>query len=195
MNQSELKNLYRQADQQMIGVQQRYPSLICLTGCHACCLHQGSPITYRIEWLAIQALLERDPELKARVRQRFLAYRQKLRQALDQQQTLSVREVLFETPCPLLENGRCSVYDQRPMTCRAYGNTRLYVHSLPDNLSEIYTCDEEKLRWGQQLRAADAPPPQLPDREGLFAALEALDGAPPLTLMVFLERYLRDETC
>lgn len=193
MHSSELEALYHQADQQMAEVQQRYPDLICLTGCHACCLHQGSPITYHIEWQAIQATLARDPQFKARVQQRFLAYRQKLRQQLDQLQTLSVREALFETPCPFLESGRCSIYAQRPMTCRTYGNTRLHTHSQPDNLSEMYTCDEEKLRWKQLLESKKTPPPEFPDRESLFARLEALNGAPPLTLMVFLERYLRDE--
>lgn len=34
------------------------------------------------------------------------------------------------TPCPLLKNGRCTVYEQRPMPCRAlYSNSRRHCES------------------------------------------------------------------
>lgn len=189
-----LQALFSEADRLQQDVHSQNPEMICHAGCSFCCEHHGSPITHALEWQAIEPLLEQDSDLKSRVYARFQALKQGLRQNLKKGELVSLREALFETSCPFLEERRCAVYEVRPLTCRTFGNTRLYSDSDPRDWKEIYSCTMEKERWEKQLKMADAPPLALPPRETLFATLEALDGKPASTLLVFLERYFAHAT-
>ena len=186
--------LFAEADRLQQEVHSQNPEMICHAGCSFCCEHHGSPITYALEWQGIEALLEQDSAFTARVKERFEHLKQGLRQNLKSGELVSLREALFETTCPFLEDRRCSVYAARPLTCRTFGNTRLYADSDPQNWQEIYSCTMEKERWEKQLKMADAPPLNLPPREALFQTLEALDGKPASSLLVFLERYFAHAT-
>jgi len=189
-----LKALYAEADQLQQEVHSQNPEMICHAGCSFCCEHHGSPITHTLEWQAIEPLLDQDLAFRSRVRVRFDTLKQGLRQNLKSGELVSLREALFESSCPFLEDRRCSVYAVRPLTCRTFGNTRLYADSDPRDWKEIYSCTMEKERWEKQLKMADAPPLALPVREALFQTLEALDGQPASTLLVFLERYFAHAT-
>jgi Fe-S-cluster containining protein len=189
-----LQALFQQADQLQTEVHTRYPEMICHAGCGGCCEHHGSPIAYALEWQAILPLLEQDNALKERVKTRFLAIKQSLRQSLKSGQVVGLREALFEASCPFLEQQRCSIYAQRPLTCRTFGNTRLYEDSDPLQWQEIYSCTMEKERWETQLKMAGDVPIELPVRETLFQSLEKLDKKKSSTLLVFLERYFADAT-
>lgn len=187
-----LKALYQEADQLQDTVHQQNPEMICHAGCSFCCEHHGSPITHLLEWQLIEPLLDADADLQARVKARFLQLKQGLRTQLLSGERVSLREALFETACPFLENRRCGIYAVRPLTCRTFGNTRLYTDSDARNWQEFYTCTMEKERWEKQLKMADAPPVDLPVREALFHTLETLDGQKASTLLAFLERYFAD---
>lgn len=70
----------------------------------------------------------------------------------------------FKAPCPLLEDGACSVYEARPMACRIYLSTRLdtcvefYHH--PENEQNYPALIDFPLRAGRMMN------------EGFMAALK-----------------------
>lgn len=76
----------------------------CRAGCDACCHRRFSVFTVEAERVrqALQALARHTPTLRERIR----------RQASDPSASAH---------CALLVDGRCSVYDERPMICRSHG--------------------------------------------------------------------------
>jgi Fe-S-cluster containining protein len=70
----------------------------------------------------------------------------------------------YKSPCALLENGACSVYDARPMACRIYLSTKLETclefYNHPDNEHNYPALIELPLRAGRMMN------------EGFMAALK-----------------------
>ena len=90
------------------AIRQRYPTQItCHAGCDGCCYQQLTVFPVEAHHLA-QAVAALAPE----VRQHLLARLQ---------QTDPWRLVDPPPPCVLLEHGRCSLYDHRPLICRIHG--------------------------------------------------------------------------
>lgn len=183
----ELTQLWQAADRVQERAQTAYPEMRCRSGCNECCKHHGSPISYALEWQAIQSWLEARPEQLAGLRLRYQELKQALAQRLAQGlNPLSLSAALFEVPCPFIDNERCTIYPVRPMTCRAFGNTLLAA--APESAEEIYTCNPEKDRWEQELPMLKESGLQLGLRSELFLALEA--SGSPRSLLSFLERFL-----
>jgi Fe-S-cluster containining protein len=91
---------------QTIG--QRYPTQItCHAGCDGCCYQQFTVFPVEARHLA-QAVMALAPE----ARQRLLARLQ---------QDDPWRLIDAPTPCVLLEQGCCSLYEHRPLICRIHG--------------------------------------------------------------------------
>lgn len=91
---------------QAIG--QRYPTqLTCHAGCDGCCYQQFTVFPVEAHHLA-PAVAALAPE----ARQHLLARLQ---------QADPWRMVDTPAPCVLLEHGRCSLYDHRPLICRIHG--------------------------------------------------------------------------
>ena len=91
---------------QTIG--QRYPTQItCHAGCDGCCYQQFTVFSVEARHLA-QAVTALTPE----ARQGLLARLQ---------QDDPWRIIDTSTPCVLLEHGRCSLYEHRPLICRIHG--------------------------------------------------------------------------
>ena len=89
-------------------IRQRYPTqLTCHAGCDGCCYQQFTVFPVEAHHLA-QAVRALAPE----VRQHLLARLQ---------QADPWRVVETPPPCVLLEHGRCSLYDHRPLICRIHG--------------------------------------------------------------------------
>jgi len=87
---------------------QRYPTQItCHAGCDGCCYQQFTVFPVEAHHLA-QAVRALAPE----ARQHLLARLQ---------QADPWRVVETPPPCVLLEHGRCSLYDYRPLICRIHG--------------------------------------------------------------------------
>jgi Fe-S-cluster containining protein len=86
----------------------------CRAGCSACCHYTVSVIGEEADRIAARVMLmpeERRAEVLARVREG-------VRLGLDQ---LDPNERLRRRfPCPLLDGGLCSVYDDRPIACRSW---------------------------------------------------------------------------
>ena len=87
---------------------QRYPTQItCHAGCDGCCYQQFTVFPVEAHHL-VQAVRALAPE----ARQHLLARLQ---------QADPWRVVETPPPCVLLEHGRCSLYDYRPLICRIHG--------------------------------------------------------------------------
>lgn len=112
----------------------------CRAGCGACC-SQLVPVT-PVEAHQLREVVERLPEpRRSEVRARFAA-------AVDRLDRTGLSERLLEVdvlapeersrlgvdyfgqgiPCPFLEDGSCSIYEERPIACREYLVTSPAVH-------------------------------------------------------------------
>ena len=89
-------------------IRQCYPTQItCHAGCDGCCYQQFTVFAVEAHHLA-QAVAALAPE----ARQRLLA-------RLQQDDPWRIIETA--APCVLLEHGRCSLYEHRPLICRIHG--------------------------------------------------------------------------
>lgn len=76
-------------------------------GCTQCCAESVN--AFYIEFLAIWSRLQREPMLKARLMPRILRY--------------YLLEMVERASCPFLDaDGRCAVYEERPLVCRQFGH-------------------------------------------------------------------------
>jgi Fe-S-cluster containining protein len=114
------------------AVEEEGEKISCRKGCGACCSNLVA--ISEVEARRIRDLVEGLPEPRRSViRARFAEARQRLEQA-GLLETLSEPErwtaevyaelvgIYFaqDIPCPFLEEGSCSIYDERPITCREY---------------------------------------------------------------------------
>jgi len=130
----EYGELLRKVDRWFAACTERHPSAIsCRTGCSECCCALFD-ITLLDAWYLKHGFDRLDATTKATVlvqaQERLLSL-QRIWPDFDAPYLLNYRpeeewEILMpdddETPCPLLgADGRCLVYDYRPMTCRLHG--------------------------------------------------------------------------
>jgi Fe-S-cluster containining protein len=104
----------------------------CKKGCGACCSYLVA--VSEVEARRIRVVVEHLPEpWRSTVRARFAAAHDRLEQAgmlsrlrTSDQWTEDEYEAFVEAyhragvPCPFLEDGACSIYEERPITCREY---------------------------------------------------------------------------
>lgn len=93
--------LYQSVNRQVSELTRRYQShMQCKAGCYHCCL-SGFKVTYVEALNVFQGLLHTSPQVMHTV----------LAQLNEENRAL----------CPLLVDGQCSVYEARPLLCRAFG--------------------------------------------------------------------------
>ncbi|MGH9201221.1 MAG: YkgJ family cysteine cluster protein, partial [Vicinamibacterales bacterium] len=113
------RDLSDYADDAIAIVRDEYkPQLDCREGCSYCCCKPGVLVAIP-ELLRILDHVQTafDAEAVAAMRERARRYVGQLAgRSFDDPTDQSV-------PCPLLIDGRCSVYDVRPLTCRGYNST------------------------------------------------------------------------
>ncbi|NJD09035.1 MAG: YkgJ family cysteine cluster protein [Gemmatimonadetes bacterium] len=116
----------------LVGVRAEGRAVSCRKGCGACC-SQLVPLAPLEAW-HLGALIARLPEPRQGViRARFAAARQGLGEAgmlaevrdpvarrLPDVPTFAKRYLAQDIPCPFLEDGACSIYEERPIICREY---------------------------------------------------------------------------
>jgi Fe-S-cluster containining protein len=91
------------------AIRQQYPGQVtCHVGCDGCCYQQFTVFPFEAYHLA-QAVRTLAPEVRQRLLERLRPVPNPWRQVDESQ------------PCVLLEHGRCSVYDGRPLICRMHG--------------------------------------------------------------------------
>jgi len=115
----------------------------CGKRCAACCYEPALAERSEIALIA-QRLLTLDPEARARVVQRtrdWLArFRDDAEAAREELDTFAYRKLRLA--CPLLEDGLCLVYKERPMACRAHVA-----------IGPVERCDDDALRPDQVFMA------------------------------------------
>jgi Fe-S-cluster containining protein len=169
---------FRYADEQSVRTLARAPGEPdCAPGCASCCHVHVEATTAEIAAAAAHLVATRSAsELRA------LALRLALTAALPAEERWAAR-----TPCALLAvDGTCSIYEVRPLRCRAF-------HSY-----SVEVCRDA------YAGRTDAEPPRSPALERLYLAAEAgleeaLDGAGQATRVSTLEAGLhaaltRDES-
>jgi len=163
----EYGDLLRKVDRWFATCMQRHPSAIsCRSGCSECC--RGLFDITLLDALYLKTGFDRlDAEIRTRVldkaKERLLAL-QVLWPDFGAPYILNYRpedewEILMpdddETRCPLLDaDGRCLVYDFRPMTCRLHGLPLIDVSGevMHDewctlNFTREHPLEMDELRW------------------------------------------------
>lgn len=119
-------------------------SVSCKAGCGACC--NNLVAISEVEARRIAQVISEMPEPRRTVvRERFTTAKRQFEQAgllkklkhsdrwTDQEYGEMVGAYFaVGVPCPFLEDGSCSIYEERPITCREY-----LVTSPPENCAEI----------------------------------------------------------
>jgi Fe-S-cluster containining protein len=82
----------------------------CRTGCVSCCYLMVSGTAFEILSIARQVLETRTPAQIERLKERL--------RGVSEVPLDPAMRVQAKIPCALLEDGRCSTYEQRPSTCR-----------------------------------------------------------------------------
>ncbi len=97
------------------------PSIACHAGCNGCCRHIS---LFPVEAAALTAAVgSLPPDQASHVRARALG-------------------TSPDGPCPLLENGRCLLYEARPIICRTHG---LPVLTLREGKKTVDFCPKNFL--------------------------------------------------
>lgn len=118
--------LRARVDQAFAQVAEQHPqAVVCKPGCDDCCHAMFDLLPVESLRLAMSfSLLDRKlrRDILRRADKAAAAYDQLLERAAglagdDRMEALSLARV----PCPLLADGRCALYQERPLTCRLYG--------------------------------------------------------------------------
>ena len=121
----------------------------CRRGCSFCCHQPVFCVTHEFNYLADYINNHFSDSTKKEI-QRKAIRKNELVSGLTQTQLLQHR-----SPCPLLINGKCSVYEARPMACRIYLSTNVstcrkdYEH--PENAENFPALLDFPLRAGRML--------------------------------------------
>lgn len=140
-----------------LSSRQKLP-VACKNGCFWCCHQAVYANSYELHYLSEKIKQECSPEtvskyLKA-AESKFAATSLKSEEELAH----------YKAPCPLLENGSCTMYGARPMACRIYLSTKLetcleFFHH-PENEQNYPALIDFPLRAGRMMN------------EGFMAALK-----------------------
>lgn len=140
-----------------LAERQKIP-VACHKGCQWCCHQAVYANSYELHFLSEKIKVRFSPENVSKLQERT-----EIKFAVSSK--MSEEEVAkYKTPCPLLENGACSIYEARPMACRIYLSTKLetclefYHH--PENEQNYPALIEFPLNAGRMMN------------EGFMAALK-----------------------
>lgn len=130
-------------------VTQNDKKIHCRKGCSWCCHQPVFALSYELEYLNDVVTRNFDQQKQDEIRKRAKEKKQKL-------DSLSEKELLnSKVPCPLLENGSCSVYEARPMACRIYLSTNvktcLDFYHRPEHKKSIPALLDFPMRAGRMM--------------------------------------------
>lgn len=145
-------------DSIMALAQRQNRKVACQKGCHWCCHQAVYANSYELHFLS--------EKIKSRHSAQKISKWAEISDAkLAVTANMNEQELAtYKSPCPLLENGACSVYDARPMACRIYLSTKLETclefYNHPENEHNYPALIEFPLRAGRMMN------------EGFMAALK-----------------------
>ena len=148
----------------------------CRAGCGACC-RQLVPVSEPEAVHIAELVRALPPDRASRVRERFRTALESLdaglvarlhdpdaNRSLDQRREMGLEYFRAGVPCPFLENESCSIYEQRPLSCREYlvsspaenckkpSAETIAMVPVPAKLSELVYCfgdgaGNDRSRW------------------------------------------------
>lgn len=132
------RQLVKKVDALCRTIEERHAShLACRKGCDDCCRHLS---LFRVEAVALAKALDDVPEPeRSRIRQR-------------------ARKATVDGPCPLLDQGRCLLYEARPIICRTHGLPILTDENrldfCPRNFRDVVSLPGESIVKIERLNTA-----------------------------------------
>lgn len=146
-----LSAYYRLIQEMIYEINIIYENIACKNGCSMCCKFYGSPHIYVFEWENIKRYFEQkfsENDIK-RVQRKFMDSIVSLKEMLetdiagnDKTSGSMVIPIFNLNECPFLYKNMCSIYEVRPLICRAFGNSAIIrQNKIP------LTCMEELERW------------------------------------------------
>ncbi len=140
-----------------LAERQKIP-VACHKGCQWCCHQAVYANSYELHFLSEKIKVSFSPENISKLLE--AAEMKSAVTSLMNEESVA----RYKNPCPLLENGACTVYEARPMACRIYLSTKLetcfefYRH--PDNELNYPALIDFPLKAGRMMN------------EGFMAALK-----------------------
>lgn len=150
---SAIESLYAAIDSlndSVIALASRQNSEVaCFKGCHWCCHQAVFANSYELHFLSEKIKTNFTKEELSGIIERTEA-------KYNMTSKLNDEEVLkFKSPCPLLRDGACSIYEARPMACRIYLSTKLQTclefYHHPENETNYPALIDFPLRTGQMM--------------------------------------------
>lgn len=177
----DLKDLYYLIDFFTTLVDQAYPEIPCPTGCSMCCVDSGLPRTSSLEWRLIYSYLLRLPEETwQRIKAQNEAFHgEQIDLFLQEQTRIHQPESKLPLPefgckaCPLLLDGKCSIYAVRPAICRGYGY--FTWRRGPEQESQVFACRMAADALFEALQARHAEQAVLPVWNRMTEKIYALE--------------------
>lgn len=119
-------DVYATLDARIADALRVLPALACTRGCSSCCF--STPIVTALEWVILHRHLRSlDDADFARIADAAEMIRPLVPRMIALRQALAAKEPVapLAVQCPFLIGGACSVYEKRPIICRAFGSTVL----------------------------------------------------------------------
>jgi Fe-S-cluster containining protein len=120
-------DVYDVLDTMLADMAKAVPPSACRSGCNQCCYFP--PLVTSLEWKALYTQLLALPRSRQEL---LIANAESLRPLAKELGALrrkalaaDVRQALPDMPlqCPMLVDGKCAVYEGRPLVCRGFGQT------------------------------------------------------------------------
>jgi Fe-S-cluster containining protein len=190
------RDLYVQLDRLVDAVKASYPNSLCKAGCSYCCDSDTAVFdTSDAEWARLETHMatrwtdaEREAfaaRFEAEHGDRLGAYR-----ALGAIRHFEpVSDAYFAKKpyrCPFLVEGRCTVYEARPLACRMYGYfaTRTRWYTPPT----IYACSRQTAQFNEARRES---PLHLPAADMVIAKSGRMMGRRRRILPLWIARWVK----
>jgi Fe-S-cluster containining protein len=138
---SSIESLYGEVNATIDGVLRDNPPFACRAGCTSCCY--GPPMVTALEWQILhQHLLTRSKEDLDRIMNMAELLLPMLPPMMEWQKKLETDErdeaLAVRLQCPFLIEGKCDVYEARPIICRGYGYVSM---DLPDGTETMWISE------------------------------------------------------
>ncbi|MEB3329075.1 MAG: hypothetical protein VKQ33_07570 [Candidatus Sericytochromatia bacterium] len=189
----DVRDWYHLLDTLSAGVQAAFPASLCRAGCSGCCHYPVGLFTLTFsEWRVIERHLEEvwTHEAREALVQRYEATYTGFWRVLISLVQRNIASLLLAAPlleakrlaCPLLVDGRCSVYPARPFPCRTFG---LFMTRTVGKQPRIYACGVQGEHLGAWL-ARSRPQLQLPVLDPIARAIRLRCHGPKLALPLWV---------
>ncbi len=180
-------DLYWLIDYLAFAVDQAYPLIPCSGGCSECCTNQVFRVTGR-EWAIVKrGIAKLGPAARTRLLTQVHAiwgpYRAPLEAVAAAWSAGAIADPelhkAMPSGCPMLVEGRCSIYADRPGMCRGFG----YFSAAIGARTSMLMCHQRGPDWLRYLESTGVEQLPMPSWNPVQRKLEALSAGQPVRPM------------